>query len=182
MIWKKRDGTLQIKIFIIGILIGCSYLIGEYIYKSYTKRHKDVNDLIRILELMRMDLSFGLCTLEEMFKKLGDRQEFCTSNFFRELESQLHNNPYKFLEQIVNENINILVKETYLQQKEIDELRKLILTLGKSDIESQSRMIDLSIENLKKITGETKEDITQKGTVYRKLSTIVGLIIGIILI
>ena len=39
-----------------------------------------------------------------------------------------------------------------------------------------------SIENLKKITGETKEDINQKGMVYRKLATIVGLIIGIILI
>jgi len=129
-----------------------------------------------------MDLSFGLCTLEEIFKKLGDKEEFCTSNFFRELEMQLHNNPYKILEQIVSENIDILVKETYLQQKEIDELRKLILTLGKSDIESQSRMIDLSIENLKKIIGETKEDITQKGIVYRKLATIVGLIIGIILI
>ena len=51
------------------------------------------------------------------------------------------------------------MKETYLQNKEIDELKKLIFTLGKSDIESQSRMIDLSIENLKKITGETKEDI-----------------------
>ena len=50
------------------------------------------------------------------------------------------------------------INQTYLQQKEIDELRKLILTLGKSDIESQSRMIDLSIENLKKITRETKED------------------------
>ncbi len=43
-------------------------------------------------------------------------------------------------------------------------------------------MIDLSIENLKKITGETKEDIKQKGIVYRKLATIVGIIIGIILI
>ena len=39
------------------------------------------------------------------------------------------------------------MKETYLQNKEIDELKKLIFTLGKSDIESQSRMIDLSIEN-----------------------------------
>ena len=39
-----------------------------------------------------------------------------------------------------------------------------------------------SLENLKKITGETKEDINQKGMVYRKLATIVGLIIGIILI
>ena len=129
-----------------------------------------------------MDLSFGLDTLEEIFKKLGDRQEFCTSNFFNTIYSELKNNNHKTLEEILNDNIYILTNETYLQRKEIDELRKLILTLGKSDIESQSRMIDLSIENLKKITGETKEDITQKGTVYRKLSTIVGLIIGIILI
>ena len=166
---------MQIKIFIIGILIACSYLIGEYIHKAYTKRHKEVNDLIRILEIMRMDLSFGLYTLEEIFKRLGDKEEFCTSNFFKRLENELHNNTYKVLD-------DVLMKETYLQNKEIDELKKLIFTLGKSDIESQSRMIDLSIENLKKITGETKEDINQKGMVYRKLATIVGLIIGIILI
>ena len=86
------------------------------------------------------------------------------------------------LQDILNDNVHILVKETYLQNKEVDELKKLILTLGKSDIESQARMIDLSIENLKKITGETKEDINQKGMVYRKLATIIGLIIGIILI
>lgn len=173
---------MQIKIFIIGVLIVCSYLIGEYIYKAYTKRYKEVNDLIRILEIMRMDLSFGLYTLEEIFKRLGDREEFCTSNFFKRLESELHNNSYKFLDEILNDSIQILIKETYLQDKEINELKKLIFTLGKSDIESQSRMIDLSIENLKKITGETKEDINQKGIVYRKLATIVGLIIGIILI
>nr|WP_317332382.1 stage III sporulation protein AB [uncultured Romboutsia sp.] len=173
---------MQIKIFIIGVLIACSYLIGEYIYKAYTKRHKEVNDLIRILEIMRMDLSFGLYTLEEIFNRLGDKKEFCTSNFFKRLENELHNNPYKVLDEILNDNINILMKETYLQNKEVDELKKLIFTLGKSDVESQSRMIDLSIENLKKITGETKEDINQKGMVYRKLATIVGLIIGIILI
>ena len=173
---------MQIKIFIIGILIACSYLIGEYIHKAYTNRHKEVNDLIRILEIMRMDLSFGLYTLEEIFKRLGDKEEFCTSNFFKRLENELHNNTYKVLDDVLNDSIHILMKETYLQNKEIDELKKLIFTLGKSDIESQSRMIDLSIENLKKITGETKEDINQKGMVYRKLATIVGLIIGIILI
>ena len=173
---------MQIKIFIIGILIACSSLIGEYIHKAYTKRPKEVNDLIRILEIMRMDLSFGLYTLEEIFKRLGDKEEFCTSNFFKRLENELHNNTYKVLDDVLNDSIHILMKETYLQNKEIDELKKLIFTLGKSDIESQSRMIDLSIENLKKITGETKEDINQKGMVYRKLATIVGLIIGIILI
>ena len=173
---------MKIKIFIIGILIACSYLIGEYIYKAYTKRHKEVNDLIRILELIRIDLSFGLYTLEEIFNRLGEKKEFCTTNFFKSLENQLHNNTYKTLDEVVNTSIYILKKDTYLQNKEIEEIKKLILTLGKSDIESQARMIDLSIENLKKITGEAKEDIRQKGIVYRKLATITGVIIGIIFI
>jgi len=173
---------LQIKIIIIGILVACSYLIGEYIYKAYTNRHKQVNDLIRILEIIRMDLSFGMYTLEEIFKRIGDKIEYCTSNFFKKLEDELHNNPSKVLDEILNDNIHMLIKETYLEEKEVDELKKLILTLGKSDIESQTRMIDLSIENLKKLTSETKEDIDKKGLVYRKLSTVIGLVIGIILI
>ena len=43
-------------------------------------------------------------------------------------------------------------------------------------------MIDLAIENLKKLTSESQEDITKKGMVYRKLSAIMGIIVGIILI
>ena len=173
---------MQIKIIIIGILVACSYLIGEYIYKAYTNRHKQVNDLIRILEIIRMDLSFGMYTLEEIFKRAGGKTEYCTSNFFKKVEDELHNNQSKVLDEIINDNIQMLIKETYLEDKEVDELKKLILTLGKSDIESQTRMIDLSIENLKKLTSETKEDIDKKGLVYRKLSTVIGLVIGIILI
>ena len=94
----------------------------------------------------------------------------------------MHNNPSKILDDILEDNIYMLTKETYLQDKEVEELKKLILTLGKSDIDSQARMIDLSIENFKSLTLETKEDIDKKGIVYRKLSTIIGLVIGIILI
>ena len=42
-------------------------------------------------------------------------------------------------------------------------------------------MIDLSINNLKKMTEESLEDINKKGNVYKKLSTIIGLVIGIFL-
>ena len=173
---------MQIKVMIIAILVGCSYLIGENIYKAYSNRHKQLNDLIRILEILRMDLSFGLYTLEEIFKRIGNKSEYFLSGFFKNMEYELHNNQSKVLEEILNDNIKILIKETYLQDNEIDELKKLIITLGKSDIESQTRMIDLSIENFKKLTLETKEDIDKKGSVYRKISTIIGIVIGIILI
>lgn len=173
---------MQIKIIIIGVLVGCSYLIGDYICRAYTNRHKQVNDLIKILEIMRMDLSFGMYTLEEIFKRLSDKKEYFTFEFFRKLEYEMHNNNHKVLDDILNENIHLLTKEAYLQNKEVDELKKLILTLGKSDVESQTRMIDLCIGNLKNLTNETNEDINKKGVVYKKVSTIIGLAIGIILI
>ena len=173
---------MQIKIVLITILVTCSYLIGEYLYKSYVKRYKQLNELIRILEVMRMDLSFGLYTLEEIFYRIGKNKEFSLGHFFDHMSMELKEDNSKTLESILSKNTVFMIKETYFQDKEVDELKKLILTLGKGDIDSQERMIDLSIENLKKITIQSKEDVQKKGIVYRKLSTIIGLVIGILLI
>lgn len=173
---------MQIKIALISILVACSYLIGEYLYKAYTKRHKQLNELIRILEVMRMDLSFGLYTLEEIFYSIGENKEFSLGPFFKHMSIDLKEDNSKTLETILSKNADFMIKESYFQDKEVDELKKLILTLGKGDVYSQERMIDLSIENLKKLTTESKEDVEKKGIVYRKLSTIIGLVIGILLI
>ena len=43
-------------------------------------------------------------------------------------------------------------------------------------------MINLAIENLKKLTSDSKEDISKKGDLYKKLVTFLGICIGIILI
>ena len=173
---------MQIKIALISILVACSYLIGEYLYKAYTKRHKQLNELIRILEVMRMDLSFGLYTLEEIFYRIGENKEFSLGPFFKHMSIDLKEDNSKTLETILSKNADFMIKESYFQDKEVDELKKLILTLGKGDVYSQERMIDLSIENLKKLITQTKEDVEKKGIVYRKLSTIIGLVIGILLI
>ena len=69
-----------------------------------------------------------------------------------------------------------------MQNKEIEELKKLFLILGQSDIASQQRLIDLTCENLKKLTSDSKEEILNKGSLYTKLITFIGICIGIILI
>lgn len=73
---------MQIKIFLVGMLIGCSYLFGEEISKRYIKRHRQLNDLIRILEIMRMDLLFGMYTLEEIFRNISLKDEYDFKEFF----------------------------------------------------------------------------------------------------
>ena len=140
MIYRKRDGTLEIKIILVGMLIGCSYLVGEDISKRY---------------------------INEFFSKFAD---------------ELSKEDGKTIDNILNETIHILYKDTYLKENEIEEFKKLILSLGKSEVESQERLIDLTVENLKKLTVESKEDIKNKGNLYKKLITFSGICIGIILI
>lgn len=129
-----------------------------------------------------MDLSFGLYTLEEIFKRIGHKKEYSFSKFFEKMSDDLSLVDGRVLDEILDDNIKILSSETYLQNNEINELKTLILNLGKSDITSQERMINLSVENLKKLTTDSKDDIFKKGDLYKKLVTFLGICIGIILI
>lgn len=173
---------MQIKIFLIGILIGSSYLIGDIIYKSFIKRHNQLNESIRMLEIIRMDLSFGLYTLEEIFYRASLKKDYCLWSFCNNMQKDLSQEDGKTLEEMINKNILNLRKDTNLQNKEIEELKKLFLILGQSDISSQQRLIDLTCENLKKLTSDSKEEILKKGSLYKKLITFIGISIGIILI
>ena len=135
---------MEIKIILVGMLIGCSYLVGEDISKRYIKRHKQLNDLIRVLEIMRMDLAFGMYTLEEIFRNIAVKDEYDFSEFFLKFADELSKEDGKTIEQILQDTINILYKNTYLKENEIEEFKKLILSLGKSEVESQERLIDLT--------------------------------------
>lgn len=170
------------KLVIVFVLICCSYFLGDYVSKIYTNRHKQVSEIIKILEAIRCDISFGLYTLEDIFRKVGGKTDFYMSKFFNNLFCELSKSTEKTLDEIIKQNILSFQKESYLTQKDFEELKEVLLNLGKSDITSQQRLIDLSIENFKKITFETKEDIEKKGNVYKKLAVIMGIMISIILI
>jgi stage III sporulation protein AB len=172
---------LQIKFFIVGILIGSGYLIGEYVQKVFVNRHKQINELIRVLELIRIEISFSMYTLEEIFSHMISKTTSDYKNFFFKMQRSLRREDGKSLDEILNENINILKTDTYLKEEELMEFKKLLLSLGSSDVNSQQRMIDLTIENLKKRTGELKEDVYKKGNLYKKLITFSVIAICIIL-
>ena len=98
------------------------------------------------------------------------------------MKDDLEKEDGKTIKELLNKNTIKLKKDTNLQDKEIEEIKKLFLTLGQSDIESQQRLIDLTCENLKKLTSDSKEEILKKGSLYKKLITFIGICIGIILI
>ena len=102
MIYKKRDGTLQIKIFFVGLLIGSSYLIGDTIHKAFIKRHKELNEVISMLEIIRMDLAFGLYTMEEIFYRASLRKDYCLCSFCKDMKEDLEKEDGKTIKEILN--------------------------------------------------------------------------------
>jgi stage III sporulation protein AB len=155
-------------------------LLGEEIHKSYKKKYKDISDLIKILEILHMQLEFGLYTLGEVFSKLGERKEFAVSKFFKNLSNNIENSDSKNLEEILDGTICLIKENTSLEEKEIHELRNLIINLGKSDFYSQERIINLTIENFKKMQSQAFVEITSKGVLYKKLTVSMGFLLVII--
>ncbi|WFD09062.1 stage III sporulation protein AB [Tepidibacter hydrothermalis] len=169
----------MVKIVLIIFILICFFLLGEELYRSFKKKYSDISDLVKVLEVLNMQLEFGLYTLEEVFEKIGNKKEFNISYFFEALSIKLKENN-KSLDDIVNESIPIINQKTNLSISEIEEIINLINNLGKSDYYSQKRIIDLAIENLKKNEKEAFLEIKTKGILYKKLSLTMGFLLVII--
>ena len=131
--------------------------------KVTIKKETDRTDIEKVESLISLDRN-------EYFYLPGKIVQFDSDKFYLD-------RCIKFYKDMHLEAYGIKVKEN-----EIEEFKKLILSLGKSEVESQERLIDLTVENLKKLTVESKEDIKNKGNLYKKLITFSGICIGIILI
>ncbi|WP_099188106.1 stage III sporulation protein AB [Tepidibacter mesophilus] len=169
----------MLKIMLMVFILICFFLLGEELYRSFKKKYRDISDLVKVLEVLNMQLEFGLYTLEEVFEKIGLKKEFNVSHFFEMVSMKLKENN-KSLDDIVDESIPIITQKTNLGMNEIDEITNLINNLGKSDYYSQKRIIDLTIENLKKNEKEAFVEIKTKGILYKKLSLTMGFLLVII--
>ena len=67
-------------------------------------------------------------------------------------------------------------------EREVEELRSLILSLGKSDFYSSEKILLTCTQSLKRYEEEAYADVSTKGVLYRKASIIFGLLLAIILI
>ena len=73
-----------------------------------------------------MDLAFGMYTLEEIFRNISLKDEYDFNEFFSKFADELSKEDGKTIDNILNETIHILYKDTYLKENEIEEFKKLI--------------------------------------------------------
>ena len=166
-------------IFFIMILGSCTS-IGFLLSSRYSNRVEELKSLSNFINIMQNKIKFTRKPLQEIFydlSKLDDNTNI--KNIFFNLNQKLDN---KKLSEVWNDVVLEEKKYLSLKEDDINLLKTLGNTLGKSDVDGQMSGINLFTELLKVQLQKAEKEKEKSSKMYKSLGAIVGIVIVIILI
>ncbi len=169
-----------IKFTLLFFVFISSTSIGFLIAKKYSDRTKELEAFLELMNLLQNKIRFTRVTLYEAFEELAKVQ----SNDFTKQISLIFSEKIKKKNSYNswNETIEEIKTKTNLKSEDIELIKRIGKTLGKTDVEGQlSELKNFCIELQGKIKS-AKEEQKKNEKLYRSLGTLTGLIIIIILL
>lgn len=161
------------------LLCGCTG-IGLLQIKHMDKRIGTLQSMVWALEVMEQELSFRVPSLEEMFAAAVQLTEGPTKMFFSSCKNELNkglNKPFcEIWSQTAQEQLSALKKS------DIDPILALGSVLGRYDSEGQLQAIVRTQKALEQECSNAVIERSNKGKVYRVVSTTVGVFLLILLL
>ena len=161
------------KYILIIILMGCCTYIGYGFSKYYTNRKVFFNDLVLLMDKLKLDINFSK-------DKVGDivKDYVCFSSHFEKLK----NNFLTILQSNQFEDGKLFDGINILKQEEINSLKAFFKSLGRFDVENQTKQIISFKEEFKKYENESNLKKQKYGSLFIKLGFIVGVLISLLII
>lgn len=152
-------------------------LIKSYGYKQ---RSDELDNIIEILKLLTIEITYKKDSLWKSFRNVSKAKECWFSNVLNCCSL------YLYEENSLNESWHAAVKEWAetgpLKNQEIEVLNDLMLGLGRSDTDGQSKILEPSIIRLQAIRDKAVATEQKQGKMYKSLGMAVGLVIVILII
>lgn len=166
-------------IFLISIL-ACSTSIGFLLSNRYINRVEELKSISKLINILQNKIKFTRKPLKDIFNELSKiEQNENINRIFLNVSQNLENRAVsdtwkKILE---DEKRNLSLKED-----DINLLKTLGNTLGKSDVDGQINEINLFTDLLKTQIQKAEIEREKNSKMYKSLGTIIGLVIVIVLI
>ena len=162
--------------FVLIVLLFCVCLaVGYFFYKKYDKRKKFFSAIIMLAEKLSVEINFS----RERLKVLVENFDNATKNNLLGVDETF----LSFLDKKTELNSNdIFKKADCLKQDEKDFILLFLKTLGRSDVENQTKEIQNFITKFQEIKATCDAEYKKYGTLSIKLSIVAGLFIAVILI
>jgi len=166
----------MILVFISSVGIGFS--LG-YMYK---RRITELVEWKKSMINLKNEINFSLTPLPEAFETVGKRFDNYIGKFLLSLSNILSENSGMSMTKLKDEELKELLKDTCLNEKDINNIIEFVKTLGLNDKESQLSTINLHIETIQEEIKNAKKDEEKNSKLFRTLGVLAGIFIIVIFI
>lgn len=170
----------MIKILGAVLIIMATSLIGFEVSKKLIARPKHIRDLRSALQILEAEIMYGHSPLKEAVLTLAKQIPAPISILFTDFASRL-GSANQSVSSAWKESLEVVRKQSELQQKEIDILLQFGETLGKHDRESQQKQIQLALVHLEREEADAADKQLKYDKMARSLGFFAGLLIAILL-
>lgn len=154
-----------------------SSLIGKYISQKYRYRLEELEEIKNTLNILKTKIKFTYEPIPEIFEEISNNTSENISKFLKNVIDKMNSETATIAwENSVDEFTGNLNQE---DKQAIKTLSKL---LGATDAEGQISQIDVTESFLEKQIQDASIEKDKNERLYKKLGTIIGLAIVIILI
>ncbi len=166
-----------LKFIILIMIFIASNFIGKMIAQKYSTRLDELKELKNNLSIFKTKIKFTYETIPNIFEQISKSSSKNIGKIFKNAKEKMKNTTaQKAWEEAVFES------ETNLTKTDLETINMLSKMLGKTDVEGQVSQIDITLNFLDKQILEAEEEKAKNEKMYKKLGTVMGLALVIILI
>ncbi len=165
-------------ICIFSIISYAGFIYGE----SFRKRELLLKECIKILIMLRNEIVYLCCPVEEALDKVSRKSDEPIKNILVKVREKLKTGCAESIFEAVKEEYEIAKKDMYFEKNDVNILSDFFKSLGESTLSGQKALFDLIEEQLKINIKEAHESAKKNVKLYRYLGVCSGLMIVIFLI
>lgn len=167
---------------LIGVLlvIGTTTFIGFQRGNQFTKRVRELRQIILSLQMIETEMSYSQLTLQKIFHNVGEKLEYPISKFYKNMSAEMNRTITSFT--VIWENeLDHITESISLKKADINIMKQFGRTLGSHTFSQQQKHIKLTIKHFEKQQEEATEQHYKFGNMTKTLGFLIGLVIVILL-
>lgn len=167
----------MIKILLLFIIFILSNFIGKIIAGKYRYRLEELQEIKNAMSILKTKIKFTYEPIPEIFLEISNNLNTNISKIFKNAKEKMESkNAGQAWEEAVLDSTSNLNKE---DKKVLVMMSKM---LGRTDVDGQISQIDVTLNFLDKQIEEALYERNKNEKLYKKLGTILGLALVIILV
>ena len=168
-----------IKLAGIGMILLSSAGAGLHAALGLRRTHEQLRDLISAFELIAGEIRYSATPFAPLFRRAGEGRCAGVRDFFQELSRQAGQAEYSAQEAVSRA---CAVSGLTLPEPSANCLRRLFDSFGRLDRESQLRQRELTLADLKRLSGELNEQLEGRCRTYQMLGLSAGVAVLVLVL